>query len=162
MSKRESPTQIDVQYWLLKNEEADFSITDFKRAKRTEWNGVRNFQARNYIREMRPGDLFIYYHANGNPSGAAGVGKIISAPYDDPTQFDKKSMYYEKRATKDTPVWSTVRVEFIEQFARVVPLAEIATSPTLKGILVAKRGQRLSVMPMTTAHFAYIRHMGGK
>lgn len=154
--------RVRVHYWLLKNEEADFSITDFKRAKRTEWNGVRNFQARNFIRAMRPGDMFLYFHSNGSPSGAAGVGKIVSAPYADPTQFNAKSVYFEKRATRDTPVWSTVRVEFTQRFARVVPLAEIVASPNLKGILVARRGQRLSVMPMTRAHFEHIRRMGGK
>lgn len=149
-----------MRYWLLKNEEADFSISDFQRARLTEWNGVRNFQARNYIREMRPGDVFIYYHSNGNPSGAAGVGKVASAPYVDPTQFNKKSMYFERRATKDAPVWLTVRVRYMHKFSRVISLAEIARSKKLKGILVAKRGQRLSVMPLTHEHFEELVRMG--
>ncbi|MEK7659848.1 MAG: EVE domain-containing protein [Patescibacteria group bacterium] len=149
-----------VHYWLLKNEEADYSIADFQRDNTAEWNGVRNFQARNYIRTMHMGELFLYYHANGNPSGAAGVGKIISEPHADPTQFDTKSIYFEKRATKESPVWSTVRVQFVAQFARVVSLSEIATSARLKGILVARRGQRLSVMPISQTHFAHIRTLG--
>ncbi len=160
MPKSRRVAQRSVQYWLLKNEEADYSIADFQRDKVAEWNGVRNFQARNFIRDMHVGDFFIYYHANGNPSGAAGVGEIMSAPYADPTQFDRRSDYFEKRATAETPVWSTVRVSFVEQFARAVPLSEISRSAKLKGILVAKRGQRLSVMPISRAHFEELVRMG--
>lgn len=147
------------KYWLLKNEEADYSIDDFRKDKKTLWDGVRNYQARNFIREMKSDDSFIYYHSNGNPSGAAGVGKIISEPYPDPTQFQKKNKYYESRATREKPVWTTVDVQFVEKFKNLVPLEGIKNNKTLKGIVVAKKGNRLSVSPITKQHFDEIARM---
>lgn len=147
-------------YWLLKNEEADYSIDDFKKDKKSLWDGVRNYQARNFIREMKSGDSFIYYHSNGNPSGAAGLGKIVSEPYPDPTQFQKKSKYYEPRATKKEPAWTTVDVQFVKKFKNLVPLEDIKKNKKLKGIIVAKKGNRLSVSPINKQYFDEIAKMG--
>ena len=145
-------------YWIMKNEYSDYSIDDFKKDKKTMWDGVRNYQARNFIREMKSGDEFIYFHSNGDPSGAAGLGKIVSNPYPDPSQF-KKGKYYEKRATKDNPVWTTVDVRFEKKFDNLVPLTDIKKSDKLKGILVARKGNRLSVTPISKSHFDEILKM---
>ncbi|MDX2008566.1 MAG: EVE domain-containing protein [Myxococcaceae bacterium] len=146
-----------MSYWLMKSEPDVFSIDDLERDGTTGWEGVRNYQARNFMRdEMAAGDLVLYYHSNAEPSGVAGVAKVAGPAIADPTQFDKKSEYYDAASKKADPTWQMVTVAFVEKFPRVLSLAELKAEPSLAGMGVLQKGQRLSVMPVTKAHFAAV------
>jgi len=151
-----------MNYWLMKSEPTVYSIADLERDGKTAWEGVRNFQARNFMRDsMRPGDLVIFYHSNAAPSGAAGVGRIAGPAYADNAAFDTGSHYYDARSTPDKPLWFMVDVEFVARFESVVALETIKADPALEGILVAKRGMRLSIQPLSEAHFRQICRLAG-
>lgn len=146
----------EVRYWLLKSEPEVFSFADLMAAPKrtTGWDGVRNYQARLYLRDgMRVGDLVLYYHSNATPSGVAGVAKVVREAYPDPTQFDPKSEYFEPKATKAAPVWVQVDVQAVEPFQRLVPLDELKADPALAGMEVTRAGSRLSVQVVSQAHF---------
>ncbi len=150
------------RYWLMKSEPDDFSIDDLERVDSEPWTGVRNYQARNFMRDdMQIGDEVLYYHSNTKPSGVVGIAKICSKPYADPTQFDKKSKYFDEKATEDEPRWILVDVAFVKKFNRVVELAEMKANPNLDGMLVIKRGQRLSIQPVEGEHFKEVKKMAG-
>ena len=150
-----------MNYWLVKSDVADYSIDDLKRDKKTAWVGVRNYQARNYIRDqMQVGDLVFFYHSLAEPSGIAGVAKVTSMPYPDPTQFEKKSKYYDPKATEVKPIWYLVDIAFVRKFKQFVSLEEIKVDPRLAGIMVAQKGSRLSVMPVSAVHFKIIETVG--
>jgi predicted RNA-binding protein with PUA-like domain len=150
------------QFWLLKSEPEVFSIDDLQKQKTTAWEGVRNYTARNSIRDaMQVGDLAIFYHSSTDPAGVAGLARIASAAYPDPTQFDPKSEYYDPKATKEAPRWFVVDVAFAEKFPRVVTLAELKAERALKDMLVVQRGQRLSVQPVEPKHFKKVLAMAG-
>src|SRR5256885_14512444 len=123
-----------MRYWLMKSEPSVFSIDDLaKKPKKTAgWDGVRNYQARNFIKEMAVGDLAFFYHSTAEPPGVAGVAEIVKAPYPDPTQFDPKSDYFEKRATAAAPVWFQVDVRFVKKLPRLIPLDELRKRPDLE------------------------------
>ena len=147
-----------MKYWLMKSEEEEYSIDDLRRDGRVPWFGVRNYQARNYMRDhMSINDLVLFYHSNGKPSGVAGVGKVSSLPYPDETQFDQKSAYYYKRATQENPVWVLVDVAFVEKFKNFIPLDELRDHKELSGMVLLKKGSRLSITPLTQKEFEYIR-----
>lgn len=151
------------QYWLIKSEPDDYAIEDLERDGKIAWTGVRNYQARNFMRDtMQVGDLALYYHSNSNPSGVVGIAKVASKPYPDHLQFDKKSKYYDEKATEDEPRWQLVDFAFVEKFDRVIPLAELKDEKKLEGMLVIKRGQRLSIQPVEKAHFEHIKKMAKK
>ena len=146
------------RYWLMKSEEDEYSIRDLCRDGVVPWFGVRNYQARNYMRDqMKIDDRVIFYHSNGKPSGAVGVGKIVSAPYPDETQFDRKSKYYYARATKEKPVWVLVDVSYIETFQRLVSIEEMRSHEELEAMVLLQKGSRLSVSPVTKKEFEYIK-----
>ncbi|MFO0595517.1 MAG: EVE domain-containing protein [Myxococcaceae bacterium] len=146
-----------MRYWLMKSEPEVFSIDDLQKAKVTGWEGVRNYQARNYMRdEMSEGDLVLFYHSNGDPSGVAGVAKVSGAPIPDPTQFDKKHEYYDAGSDQDDPRWMMRKVAFVERFAKVVPLEVMKADVKLAGMPVLAKGQRLSVQTVTKEHFARV------
>ncbi len=150
------------RYWLLKSEPHVFSIDDLKAQGRTPWEGVRNYQARNSMRDaMKVGDLAIFYHSSAEPSGAAGLAQVCSAPYPDPSQFDPKSEYYDEGSTQAEPRWILVDVGFVEKFAALVPLAALKADPALKEMLVVQKGQRLSVQPVEPRHFARVLELAG-
>lgn len=150
-----------MRYWLLKTEPESFSIDDFAKEGETLWTGVRNYQARNLMRDdMAPGDKVIIYHSSANPSGAAGVGEILGDKVSDPTQLDPKSPYFDEKATKAKPVWFCRKVLFKRKFKRLIALAELKADPRLKGIPVAATGNRLSVQPLTKEHFFRIVSLG--
>jgi predicted RNA-binding protein with PUA-like domain len=150
-----------MKHWLMKSEPDVFSIDDLKRVKRTGWDGVRNYQARNSMRdEMQLGDLVLYYHSNAEPSGVAGVAKVVELAQPDPTQFDKKSEYFDPTSSKTNPRWVMVSVGFVERFPSVVPLAALKADPSLAGMGVLQKGQRLSVMPVSAAHFQRVLQLG--
>ncbi len=146
-----------MKFWLMKSEPDVFSIDDLKREKKTGWDSVRNYQARNFMRdEMQLGDLVLFYHSNAEPSGIAGVAKIVGPATPDPLQFDKKSEYYDERSTKDEPAWLMVTVGFVEKFEHVLPLADLKAEKALAGMGVIQKGQRLSVQPVSKEHFVKV------
>jgi predicted RNA-binding protein with PUA-like domain len=142
-----------MQYWLMKNEPECYSLEDLKRDGSYTWDGVRNYQARNLMRQMEVGDLVLYYYSNANPSGVAGIAKVVKAPYPDPSQFNKKSEYYDAKATKEDPRWTAVDVAFVAQFKDVISLAELKLDPFYADMLVTKKGMRLSVQPVQEKHY---------
>ena len=148
-----------MNYWILKSEPDVFSIDDLKaRPGKTEpWDGIRNYQARNFIRDgMQPGDLAFFYHSSCGTPGIAGIVKITGKPRPDPTAFDRRSEYYDGGSTPDNPRWYLVDVRFKRKLRRVIPLAELKPHPALKDLKLLQRGNRLSVMPVTREEWDYI------
>ena len=143
------------RYWLMKTEPDTFSIDDLARVGTEPWNGVRNYQARNHMRAMQPGDGVFLYHSSCEVPGIAGVAKVATAAYPDPTQFDKKSDYYDPKSTREDPRWSLVDVKFDRKFAGVITLEEIKQHADALGdeFALIKRGSRLSVLPVTAAQW---------
>jgi predicted RNA-binding protein with PUA-like domain len=149
------------RFWLMKSEPDVYSIDDLARDHQAPWTGVRNYQARNFMRDaMRPGDLFLFYHSSTEPPGVAGVGRVAGPAYADPTQFERSSPYFEPRATRAAPVWMLVDVAFVEKFPVLVTLVELRAEPRLEGLQVLKRGSRLSIQPVAAEHFAWIVRRG--
>ena len=149
-----------MQYWLMKSEPKVYSIYDLEREKIAFWEGVRNYQARNFIRDdMKIGDLALYYHSNDNPSGVSGVIKITRAAYPDHTAFEKSSKYYDTKSNIEKPRWFMVDVQHLVTFKKIISLAEIKQNTLLKGIMVAQKGNRLSVQPLSENHFKEILKM---
>jgi predicted RNA-binding protein with PUA-like domain len=147
--------------WLLKSEPDEFSIDDLERRGRAPWDGIRNHQARNLLRdELRVGDLVLFYHSSVKPPGVAGVARVVREAYPDPSAQDPESPYFDPRATPERPIWVAVDVEFVERFPVFVTLDRLRTSPELADLLVIRRGQRLSVQPVGPAHFDFIRRLG--
>lgn len=150
------------KHWLVKSEPDVYSIDDLARDGRTMWDGVRNYQARNSMRdEMAIGDLVLYYHSNASPPGVAGVARVCGEAYPDPTQFDPKSDYHDAGSKPDDPRWWLVDIEMVERFRELVPLDTLKADPALDGMLVVKRGMRLSVQPVERAHFAHVLKLAG-
>ena len=149
------------KHWLMKSEPDVYSIDDLERDGRESWEGVRNYQARNFMREMVKGDLVIFYHSNAKPPGAAGVGRICRQAYPDDTQFNKKSKYYDAKSKKEDPRWSLVDVEFVEKFGEPVSLQALKDDPALEGMRVTHKGSRLSVQPVDKGHFKRVLRMAG-
>ncbi|MBX4195852.1 EVE domain-containing protein [Candidatus Parcubacteria bacterium] len=149
-----------MKYWLIKSEPDCYSIDDFKKEKRASWSGVRNYQARNFIKEMRKGDLALFYHSSTEPKAVVGIAKVVKEAYPDTTAFDKKSEYYEPKATKENPIWYQVDFAFAEKFKTPVTLSQIKIHPKLGGIHLAQQGSRLSVQPVSPAHFETIQKLG--
>jgi len=140
-----------MRYWLMKSEPEAYSIDDLERDGYEIWDGVRNYQARNYLRAMQPGDLAFFYHSNAKPPGVVGLMRIAKSGVIDPTQFDPESRYYDPKSTPENPRWQTVEVEFVEKFPRMVPLTELRERFTAEELPLLKRGFRLSVMPVDAA-----------
>jgi len=149
------------KHWLMKSEPDVYSIDHLERDGRESWEGVRNYQARNFMREMVEGDLVIFYHSNAKPPGAAGVGRICREAYPDETQFNKKSRYYDAKSKKEDPRWSLVDVEFVEKFGELVSLQTLKDDPALEGMRVTQKGSRLSVQPVDKGHFKRVLKMAG-
>ncbi len=145
----------------MKTEPDVYSIDDLARQKVGGWEGVRNYQARNHMRDMRRGDLVIVYHSNSDPPGVAGVAEVHREAYPDPFQFDPKSEYYDPKSPPENPRWSSVDVAFVEKLPREVGLAELKAAPALEGMEVVRRGSRLSVQPVSAAHFRAVLKMAG-
>ncbi|MFS8742002.1 EVE domain-containing protein [Synechococcus sp. O70.2] len=137
-----------MNYWLMKSEPSVYSIWDLQREGQTLWDGVRNYQARNYLKAMQPGDRAFFYHSNANPPGIAGLMEIVETQVVDPSQFDPTSPYYDPKSTPAAPRWYTVRVQFVAAFERLIPLAQLRATFTPAELEVVRRGTRLSVMPV--------------
>lgn len=141
----------------MKSEPDVYSIDQLRKDKTTLWTGVRNYQARNFMqKEMKVGDFVLFYHSNAEPSGIAGVAVVSAAAQPDPTQFDKKSEYFDSGATTENPRWFCVEVQFKEKFPSVLSLAQLKEISGLQDMLVLKKGQRLSVQPVTEKEFELI------
>ena len=141
-------------YWLMKSEPDAYSIDDLKRDKREPWDGIRNYQARNMMRDdMQVGDQAFFYHSNCKEPGIVGIMKVASAPYPDPTQFDKRSKYYDPKSTPDEPRWMLVDVAYVRKLKRTITLAEIRETKGLDGLLLTRKGNRLSIMPIARKHW---------
>ena len=144
------------QYWLMKSEPDVFSIRDLERKGSECWDGVRNYQARNFMRDMRKGDLVLFYHSNATPPGVAGLAQVCRESYPDHTQFDAKSKYYDAKSKEEDPRWTMVDVQFVEAFAEFISLEELKDDPKLKEMRVTPKGSRLSVQPVDKRHFVHV------
>jgi predicted RNA-binding protein with PUA-like domain len=141
----------------MKSEPDVFSIRDLKARGRSPWDGVRNYRARNLMKdEMSVGDLVLFYHSSTLPPGVAGVARVCSATYPDPTQFDAASEYYDAKSTPEAPRWWLVDVEFVEELKQLLPLPELRTVKELSGLMLLEKGTRLSVQPVSKKHFQTI------
>lgn len=150
------------KFWLMKSEPDVFSIDDLKRDRETSWEGVRNYTARNFMRDgMSVGDLVLYYHSNAEPSGVAGLARVSQLAEADALQFDPKSEYFDPDATRDDPRWVCVRVAFERKFPKTVTLEMLKADPLLATMLVVQKGMRLSVLPVEKAHFDRVVALGG-
>lgn len=151
-----------MKYWLLKSEAEVFSLNDLKNSpgQTTCWDGVRNYQARNFIRdEMKAGDKALFYHSNSEPNLIAGICKIVKEAYPDYTAFDPDNEHYDPKSKKENPAWFMVDVKWEEEFKNPVTLQSIKANPKLKNMRLVQPGNRLSVMPITKDEFEEILKM---
>ena len=149
--------RILMAYWLMKSEPDVYSIDDLERDGREMWDSIRNYQARNMMRDdMRIGDKVFFYHSNCKEPGIVGISRVVSKPYPDPTQFDPKSKYFDPKSDKDNARWILVDVEFVRKLKRPVTLAEIKANPELEDMILTRRGNRLSIMPVDKKHWDII------
>ena len=144
----------------MKSEPETYSIDDLERDCTTLWEGVRNYQARNFMmKDMQVGDEVLLYHSNATPPGVAGLARVSQLAQPDPSSFDKKSPYYDEKSSREKPRWFCVQVAFVRKFSHLVSLEEIKNAPPLKDMLVIKKGQRLSIQPMTSKEFEILCNM---
>lgn len=146
-----------MNYWLMKSEPDTFSIDDLKRKGKEAWDGVRNYQARNYMRDgMRVGDKVFFYHSNCAVPGIVGIASVATAAYPDPSQFDPKSHYFDAGAKREDPRWMLVDVKFVRKLKRVISLEELKGIDELTDMALVRKGKWLSVMPVSKPHWDYI------
>lgn len=146
-----------MNYWLMKSEPDVFSIDTLKTKKKSGWDGVRNYQARNYMRdEMKKGDMILFYHSSCDVPGVAGLARVLKESHPDPTQFDPKSDYFDPKATLENPRWFMVEVEFVEKFQQVVTLQTIKNIKALEKMPLVQKGSRLSINPVSDNEFITI------
>jgi len=148
------------QYWLMKCEPEAYTIDALARDGVTSWEGVRNFQARNFMREMRQGDGVLFYASNAHPSGVTGMAEVAREAYPDHRAFQKGHEYYDPKSRPEKPMWYMVDVRFVERFPGVVSLETLKTTATLKGMMVVQPGRRPSVQPVTGQEFDTVVQMG--
>lgn len=143
-------------YWLMKSEPDELSIHDLQRLGQARWDGVRNYQARNFVRSMQPGDLFFFYHSSCPEPGIAGIARIVSAHYPDPTALEPDSHYFDAKASAAKNPWSAIDVAFVEAFKQVIPLAQLKAQSALLELPLVQKGSRLSVMPVGAEEWAAV------
>lgn len=166
-TKKPSPTPyqrpaVGPVCWLMKSEPDVYGIAELERDRTSGWEGVRNYLARNFMRDfMKVGDLVLFYHSNAAPSGVAGVARVAGAPLPDPTQFDPKSDYHDADSDPGDPRWMMVPIAFVERFGSVLSLESLKDDPALDGMALLQRGQRLSVQPVLPAHFRHVLALAG-
>jgi predicted RNA-binding protein with PUA-like domain len=151
------------RFWLMKSEPDVFSIDDLARSPKqtTSWEGVRNYQARNFMREMAVGDLVLFYHSNADPPAVAGIAEIVRTAYPDDTQFDRKSRYYDQDSSPSAPRWDRVDIKHRETFKDGLPLDRLRREPRLNGMELLRKGSRLSVQPVTGAQWEVVLELAG-
>jgi len=146
------------KYWLMKSEPESYSIDTLKADKKTAWTGVRNFQARNFMRDdMQIGDGVLFYHSSCKVPGVYGIAKVASAPYPDPTQWEKSSPYFEPRATRDKPVWYVVDIAFVKKLKTPITLSDIRGDSRLHSMAILRPGSRLSITPVSFIEFETLK-----
>ena len=149
------------KYWLMKSEPETFSIDQLAKDKTTWWEGVRNYQARNFMtQEMTPGDEVLFYHSNAEPPGVAGLAKVTKKAAPDLTQFDKKSDFFDPKASQENPRWLCVEISFAKKFKNFISLSEIKFTPALAKMVLLQKGSRLSIQPVTAAEFEFLKKWG--
>lgn len=148
------------QYWLMKSEPDAFSIDDLKKKGQEHWDGVRNYQARNFMRDgMRIGDKIFFYHSNCAEPGIVGIAEVATDAYPDPSQFDPKSKYFDAASSRDNPRWMLVDVKFVKKLKRTITLKELQAEPALAEMALVRKGNRLSVMPVGAEEWRHILAM---
>ena len=147
--------------WLMKSEPDAFSIEDLaaRTGKREHWDGVRNYQARNFMREMKKGDKVLFYHSSCTEPGVVGVAKVVKEAYPDFTAFDPESKYFDPKSSPEKPRWFMVDIQFQKKLKRTIALAELKQNPLLEGMQLLRKGNRLSVMPVAESEFDTILAM---
>ena len=146
-----------ISHWLMKSEPDAFSIDDLERKGQDAWDGVRNYQARNFMRDgMRVGDKVFFYHSNCAEPGIVGIAEVATDAYPDPSQFDPKSDYFDSGSTRDNPRWMLVEVKFVKKFKRTITLDELKQQDALAEMALVRKGNRLSVMPVSDGDWKYI------
>ncbi|MDX1517934.1 MAG: EVE domain-containing protein [Woeseiaceae bacterium] len=147
-------------YWLMKSEPDTYSIDDLKRDRKEMWDGIRNYQARNMMRDdMQVGDKIFFYHSSCKEPAIVGIAKVASKPYPDPTQFDPDSKYYDPKSSEDDPRWCLVDVRFDRKMKRPITLSELKSHPGLDDMILTRRGNRLSIMPVTDEEWDIVLSM---
>lgn len=146
--------------WLVKSEPGTYSIDDLRRDGSTAWDGVRNYQARNLMQEMKKGDRVLFYHSSASPPGVAGLAVVAREAYPDPSARDSQGHYYDPKASDDDPRWYMVDLEFVGRLREFVPLGDLKEAPGLENMVVTKRG-RLSVQPVAPAEYTVVCRLGG-
>ncbi len=147
-------------YWLMKSEPTTYSISHLQKDQVTIWDGVRNYQARNFLRQMYIGDRVFFYHSNAELIGIVGLAEVVATGIDDPTQFDPQSKYYDPKSSPAAPRWQTVKIKFLEIFPQMISLATLKQEFTPEELGVVKTGNRLSVMPVSIASAEKIKALG--
>ena len=138
----------EINYWLMKSEPDAYSIKDLESEKETLWDGIRNYQARNYMRSMKIGDQAFFYHSNTKPPGIVGLMEIIETHLIDPYQFDERSKYYDNKSKKENPRWDCVKTKYINEFKTMLTLRELSETYTPEELTLVRKGNRLSIMPI--------------
>ncbi|QQR81778.1 MAG: EVE domain-containing protein [Deltaproteobacteria bacterium] len=150
-----------MNYWLMKSEPTTYSIDDLKHDKKTSWEGVRNYQARNFMRDqMKVGDLVLFYHSNAEPPGVVGIAKVCKLAHPDRAAWDPQSKYFDEKASPKNPIWMMVDIEFVEKFSHFVSLEELKKTKGLESMMVLQKGSRLSVQPVSQEHFEKVTKLG--
>ena len=151
-----------MRHWLIKSEPDVFGIEHLEKVRREPWSGVRNYLARNYMwKEMKPGDLALFYHSNAKPPGVTGIAKVAGDPYPDPTQFDPKSEYFDPKSKPENPRWWLVDFEFVARFKEMLTLENLKADPMLSEMVVCQRGTRLSITPVDPLHYKRVCKLAG-
>lgn len=150
-----------MSYWLMKSEPDVFGIDDLARrpAQTEHWDGVRNYQARNFMRQMKQGDRVFFYHSNARPPGIVGIAEVAREAYPDFTAWNPESHYFDPKSTPDNPRWFMVDVRFVRKFQHTITLDELRANPALADMPLVRRGNRLSVMPVTAEQWERILNM---
>jgi predicted RNA-binding protein with PUA-like domain len=143
-------------YWLLKTDAGCYNIDDLLSDKKTSWTGIRNYQARNYLKAMKVGDKALFYHSSCAEPAIVGIAEIASEAYSDPTQFDKKDEHFDPKSKKELPIWSTVDIIFLKKLEKPITLFNIKQEKQLDGMIIAQKGSRLSVTPVSLQNYNFI------
>jgi len=149
------------QYWLMKTEPTTYGIHDLIREGVTPWEGVRNYQARNFMRDdMKIGDKVLFYHSNADPSGVIGLAEVCKESHPDYFAWDPRSKYFDPKSTPEKPIWMMVSLKFVAEFDAIIPLAQLRDYPELAEMVVLRKGSRLSVQPLTEGEYAFVKGLG--
>lgn len=148
------------QYWLMKSEPDAYSIDDLERDGQEPWDGIRNYQARNFLRDMmQVGDRALFYHSNATPPGIVGIMECVSGPEPDELAFKPGNKYFDEKSDPENPTWIQRQMKFVKKFPRMISLTELKEEPELDGMLVTRKGQRLSIQPVEKEHYDHVLKM---